>query len=82
VKIRHRKQFRFPFCYPIFPVFTLTLGTMAIAARVVTYSKISTTIASINMAAQSRSSALFVWKVVQFEDKSMWYQYFRDPRDF
>ena len=25
---------------------------------------------------------VFVWKVVQFEDKSTSYQYFRDPRDF
>ena len=25
---------------------------------------------------------VFVWKVVQFEDKSTSFQYFRDPRDF
>ena len=30
----------------------------------------------------SGEKRVFVWKVVQFEDKSMSYQYFRDPRDF
>jgi hypothetical protein len=57
VKIRHRQKFCFSFNYPILLILALTLRTMPIAARVVTYGKSSTTIASINMTAQLGCSA-------------------------
>ena len=58
-KIRHRQEFRASSLYPNFSFITLTLRTMPIAARVVAYSEITTTIASIDMTTQLGCSAFF-----------------------
>jgi hypothetical protein len=59
MEIRYGQEFRFSVLYPILSIPALTLGAMPIPARIITDSDFSTVITSINMTAQSRSSAFF-----------------------
>src|ERR1700737_2725642 len=56
VTIRHREQFRGPLCQPPVPGGGLTLGTMPVAARVVSDEAMRALVAFLDVATQSGSA--------------------------
>jgi hypothetical protein len=59
MEVWHWKQFIGTCSYPIFPIFTLTFGTMPIAAAIITDTDCPTVIAGIDMSAQGGRPAFF-----------------------
>lgn len=58
MKIRNRQQVAHALSYPFFTTVSLTLRTMTVPARIVADLDMPARIASVNMTAQSRCSAL------------------------
>jgi hypothetical protein len=53
------QQVCFPFLYPFFPLMTLALWAMAVAATIIAYADVATAITGIYMATQSCCATVF-----------------------